>query len=388
MSLMSSIVANKKIKILYIQQNTKSFAGVEHVVDTVCSEISRKFGASIELDVLYTSEHKNRPKSRPAYNEITHISRNTLHMMKICRRTVACKDYQLVVVPQIEPAVLVMIACLGIPQRIAVYLHGNPHRECSHWKAKVLFFLMKFYFLRHVSDVFGTSPRQLESFRKMFGSEVRQTWLPNPVRRFDDQSNCAIDQDFVTFVNVGRFTHQKGQDILISAFSELARIRKNVRLKIVGYGEDEAALRQQVLQLNMQSVITFDNLPDNPAPALSASDVFVSTSRWEGWSLAICEALRFGMPVVSTDCQFGPSDILTDEKLGRLVQADKIEQLVAAMAYYVDNLRYEKTYSDYRKAYVSRFDVDQIVDVHAAAILTAAGRAPVKMGDVPAFEAR
>lgn len=94
------------------------------------------------------------------------------------------------------------------------------------------------------------------------------------------------------------------------------------------------------------------------------------------------------MPVVSTDCQFGPSDILTDEKLGRLVQADKIEQLVAAMAYYVDNLRYEKTYSDYRKAYVSRFDVDQIVDVHAAAILTAAGRAPVKMGDVPAFEAR
>lgn len=155
MSLMSSIVADKKIKILYIQQNTKSFAGVEHVVDTVCSEISRKFGASIELDVLYTSKHKNRPKSRPAYNEITRISRNTLHMMKICRRTVACKDYQLVVVPQIEPAVLVMIACLGIPQRIAVYLHGNPHRECSHWKAKVLFFLMKFYFC-------GTCPTFLE----------------------------------------------------------------------------------------------------------------------------------------------------------------------------------------------------------------------------------
>ncbi|WFR97660.1 glycosyltransferase [Rhizobium tumorigenes] len=379
------MAANSRIKVLYIQQNTKSFAGVEHVLHTICSEISRKFGTSIELDVLYTSEHENRPKTRPAYNEITRISRNTLHMMQICRRTVASKDYQLVVVPQIEPTVLVMIACLGISRRIAVYLHGNPHRERSHWKAKVLFFLMKFYFLRRVSDVFGTSPRQLESFRKMFGSEVRQTWLPNPVRRFDDQSNCAIDQDFVTFVNVGRFTHQKGQDILISAFSELVRTRKNVRLRVVGYGEDEAALRQQVLQLNLQSVVTFDNFPGNPAPALSASDVFVSTSRWEGWSLAICEALRFGLPVVSIDCQFGPSDILTDEKLGRLVQPDKIDQLVDAMAYYVDNLRYEKTHSDYRKAYVARFDVDQVVDVHAAAILTAAGRAPVGIGDILAF---
>lgn len=366
----------KKTKILYIQQNTDSFAGVEHVLDTICSELSRKYGHALEIDVLYTSVHKNRPPEKPSYNEIERISHSRFHLMRICRRVVAEKDYALVVIPQIEPAVIVLMACLGIRRHFAVYLHGNPHRERSHWKAKILFFLMKAYFLQRVTDVFGTSPRQLESFKALFNSQVRGTWLPNPVRRFDpDMGTSEGDPDTVTFVNVGRFAYQKGQDILISAFFELTKVRQNVRLKVVGYGEGEAALREQVRQLNLQEVVSFEYFPDSPAPALASSDVFVSTSRWEGWSLAICEALRFGLPVVSTDCEFGPSDILIDPRLGLLVHPDRVSELVDAMTHYVDNLAVEKSHSSYRQDYVARFDVGQVVNVHAAALLTAAGGA-------------
>jgi glycosyltransferase involved in cell wall biosynthesis len=363
-------------KVLYIQQNTRSFAGVEHVVDTICSELARRYQGRIEVDVLYTSTHQSRPAEKPAYHEITCLTHGRLDLLRACRDVVKSKDYALVVVPQIEPAAIVMLACLGIPRKFAVYLHGNPHREQSHWKARILFFLMRNYFLRNVTGIFGTSPKQLESFRIMFNSQVQQTWLPNPVRRFElDDRKVGGPSGEVTFVNVGRFAYQKGQDILLAAFAEVSRLRSNVRLKLVGYGADEVKLREQVALLKLEDLVSFEHLPDSPLPALATSDIFVSTSRWEGWSLAICEALRCGLPVISTDCEFGPSDILIDRRLGQLVAVDDRDALVAAMLHYADHLEEERSHFEYRKDYVSRFDVERVVDVHASALIAAAGHA-------------
>ncbi len=324
--------------------------------------------------MLYTSTHQSRPTEKPAYHEITYLTQGRLDLLRAYRDVVKSKDYALVVVPQIDCATIVMIACLGIPRKFAVYLHGNPHRERNHWKARILFFLMRTYFMKDVTGIFGTSPKQLESFRIMFDSQVQQTWLPNPVRRFTfDAGKVGGPSGAVTFVNVGRFAYQKGQDILLNAFAEVSRLRTNVRLKLVGYGPDEAKLREQVALLKLEDRVSFEHFPDSPLPALTASDIFVSTSRWEGWSLAICEALRCGLPVISTDCDFGPSDILIDRRLGQLVAVDDQDALVAAMLHYADHLEEEKAHLEYRKTYISRFDVERVVDVHASALLAAAG---------------
>src|SRR5262249_36981473 len=150
-------------------------------------------------------------------------------------------------------------------------------------------------------------------------------------------------QSEIVFVNVGRFCFQKGQDILLKAFSGLYKVRKNARLKIVGYGSEESSIREDIKRLDLEEAVVIEHHPNNPQPALATSDVYVSTSRWEGWSLAISEALRFGLPVVATDCEFGPSDILVDNRLGRLVTVGDTQELVEAMIYYCDNLPSERT---------------------------------------------
>jgi glycosyltransferase involved in cell wall biosynthesis len=209
----------------------------------------------------------------------------------------------------------------------------------------------------------------------MYPSRVPREWVPNPVRRFTDTTVHRNGSDTVTFVSVARFTYQKGQDLLLAAFSQLYQRRKQARLRVVGYGAEEADLRRSIDSLGLGDVVSIEHHPDSPQLPLSTSDVYVCTSRWEGWSLAICEALRFGLPVVSTDCEFGPSDILTDRRLGRLVplsQADEsVAALVDAMAYYCDNLPAEQQDADFRKSYVERFSVEQVVHVHADAILRA-----------------
>lgn len=364
----------RRLKILYIQPGTSAFAGIERVVDAVCSMLADRYPDDFEVDVLYTSVHKNRPSEVRGYRIIDQVAHSRIALMRTFRSVIKATDYSLVVVPQIEPTVICMTACLGLNRRFAVHLHGNPEREAGHFKAKVLFFLMRTYFLSRVSYVFGTSPRQLESFKEMFDSKTPQIWVPNPVRAFELEDGSASEQtsDLVTFVNVGRFAYQKGQDILLDAFAQLVKVRPNVRLKIVGYGSEEASLRAEISRLHLDDVVRIEHHPTSPQPALATSDVYVSTSRWEGWSLAICEALRFGLPVVSTDCDFGPSDILVDDRLGRLVAADGGATLVEAMIYYCDNIALEKTHSHFRKAFIDRYSPERVVEIHAQALRSAA----------------
>lgn len=365
----------KKLKLLYIQPGTKSFAGIERVIDSVCTELVTQYQSEFDVDVLYTSIHKNYPVEPRKYNAIRQVAENRRMLLSIIRKTVKRNGYDLVIVPQIEPTVICWFACIGLNQKFAMHLHGNPSLERSHVKAKIMFFVMEKFILRHLSYVFGTSPRQLDAFDAMFASKVPRFWVPNPVRHFEDIAEDARDEARpVAFVNVGRFAYQKGQDILVDAFAKLYRQRTNVRLTLVGHGDDEPALREQVGRLGLTEVVTIEYHPTNPQAALSASDVYVSTSRWEGWSLAICEALRFGLPVVSTDCDFGPSDILTDRRLGMLVSPSNEDELVDAMKYYCDNIAREREFSQYRKAAIDVYSVERVVHTHAEALRLAAQR--------------
>jgi glycosyltransferase involved in cell wall biosynthesis len=130
-------------------------------------------------------------------------------------------------------------------------------------------------------------------------------------------------------------------------------------------------IRQAINENGLVDVVAIEHHPHSPHAALLTSDVYVSSSRWEGWSLAICEALRFGLPVVATDCEFGPSDILVDERLGRLVPFDD-GALARAMLHYCDHLSSERAHAQYRRDYIDQFSVENVVHAHAAALKLAA----------------
>jgi glycosyltransferase involved in cell wall biosynthesis len=362
-------VVKKKLRVLYLQPGTTIFAGVERVVDTICTELSINHGDEFAVDVLRVSQHRCYPPEPRRYTSLMRPVTSRLGLMWTFRQVVQEKSYDLVVVPQIDPTVIFWFSRLGIRQRIAMHLHGNPRREVGHLKAKILFFLLRHLVLRRITAVFGTSPQQLKSFRQDFNCDRPMFWVPNPVRDFEVPSGFDKPESAtINFVNVGRYDFQKGQDILIDAFAELYARRKDVRLSLVGHGADEDALSGQIRRLGLSEVIKLEHHPDNPQQVLFASDVFVATSRWEGWSLVICEALRCGLPVVSTDCEFGPSDILVDPRLGRLVPPDDVEALVEAMEYYCDHLAHERQFAAFRREHIDQYSVEKTAKVHADAI--------------------
>lgn len=366
----------RRLRFLYIQPGTATFAGIERVVDTVCTELAVQYGAEFDVDVLYTSVHRNFPAEPRKYTAIHRVTAGKLGLLRVYRGVIGRGRYDLVVVPQVEPTVKCWLACLGRRQKLAMHLHGNPALERANFKSRLLFHVMDRLVLSGLAAIFGTSPRQLRAFKAAYPSDVPDFWVPNPVRRFPGADGPDLDPAPPgtrppTFVNVGRFDHQKGQDILIRAFARLHRDRPAARLRLVGFGADEAALRRLIGDLGLQQAVSLEHHPTSPEIPLGSSDIFVSASRWEGWSLAICEALRFGLPVVSTDCDFGPADILTDPRLGTLVPTGDEAALALGMRRACDALDEGREHAAFRRAAIDIYSPDRVVHVHAAALKAA-----------------
>lgn len=108
-------------------------------------------------------------------------------------------------------------------------------------------------------------------------------------------------------VAVGRLCKVKGFATLIKAFLLLRNRMQNVKLAIIGDGEDMLLLSQLA---DKSPDIMLTGAKDNPMPYLKMADVFVLPSRHEGFPNVVVEAMSVGLPVICTNCRSGPNEIL------------------------------------------------------------------------------
>lgn len=138
-------------------------------------------------------------------------------------------------------------------------------------------------------------------------------------------------------LGVGRVVPQKGFDVLLKAFA-IARKRTSLRLVILGTGpaEHRAALEELAEDLGVTEDVDFHGAVSNPFPYYKGASLFVLSSRWEGMSNALLEAMACGCPVVSTVTP-GSSELLDYGRFGALVPADQPEVLAKAILARLDS---------------------------------------------------
>ncbi len=120
-------------------------------------------------------------------------------------------------------------------------------------------------------------------------------------------------------VAMGFLIKQKGFDMLIEVFSRLRRSGHNWKLIIIGGGPLEKELRRQAKELGIEEVVCFTGHVSNPLNILPKCDLFVLSSRFEGFSNALLEAMACGLPVVSFDCHYSPRELIQHSVNGLLV---------------------------------------------------------------------
>jgi glycosyltransferase involved in cell wall biosynthesis len=119
-------------------------------------------------------------------------------------------------------------------------------------------------------------------------------------------------------INVGRFKAQKNHALLIRAFKRVLA-EHDARLLILGTGELFEATAAVARAEGVADKVLMPGVVLNPTPYYRSSDLFVLSSDYEGFGNVIIEALACGVPVVSTNCRSGPSEILEHGRYGRLV---------------------------------------------------------------------
>lgn len=131
-------------------------------------------------------------------------------------------------------------------------------------------------------------------------------------------------------LGVGRLVPQKDFPNLINAFARVRRER-DARLVILGEGPDRKELEALVTDLGMSESVLLPGFVDNPVSYMANSAVFALSSVREGLPTVLIEALAIGTPVVSTDCESGPQEILEGGRLGALVPVGDSGALAAAI---------------------------------------------------------
>lgn len=115
---------------------------------------------------------------------------------------------------------------------------------------------------------------------------------------------------FPYITTMGRLTRQKGHSYLLRAFTKVVEAHPELKLVILGQGEDEALLKQLTKRLGIEQNVVFPGYIKNPHNIIANSRFFVMSSVFEGLGNVILEAMACGKLVVSTDCLAGPREIL------------------------------------------------------------------------------
>lgn len=232
----------------------------------------------------------------------------------------------LIVVDSIS-CVFTVPACMGIKIHHICWEHfnlkvnlGSSFRSLGRWMAA-----------RWCDKIVTLTERDKQFWEdefKLKGSD-KVIAIPNP-SPYSLQNNIPHLSN-KTILCVGRLTYQKGFDLLIEAWSQVAQEFTGWQILVVGGGEDEQMLKSMADQKNVSDSLIFLGQQKNMDQYYRQASFFCMSSRFEGLPMVLLEAQSYGLPIVSFDCDTGPAEIITHEVNGYLINPNDVDGLATAL---------------------------------------------------------
>lgn len=241
-------------------------------------------------------------------------------------------------------------------------------------KKRFLFEYLKKFYHDVITTVSENDKRRLIKYFKYDEKELVNIYNGIDVEKLKNYShNKNIQDKSPNFLigNVGRFTYQKNQELLLNIFSKLIKKFPQLRLQIIGEGELENDLLKQINELQLNDFVEVIPYQKNIYDYIAKFDLMVMTSRFEGIPLVILEAMGIGTPVLSSDVG-GINEIIKDNETGSLVRSfneeeffnqisylinypEKLEKISGNASNYIQNFSVENMVKNYEKLYLSHF---------------------------------
>ncbi|WP_456323238.1 glycosyltransferase family 4 protein [Hydrogenimonas sp.] len=230
--------------------------------------------------------------------------------------------------------VRVLLATMGLGIPVIVEDHNNPEMKGmpQPWKA------LKPITYRFANKIVLLTKELIRYYPPKTYAHSKIVIIPNPLdipKKIPDSNEVVLHKP--TFIALGSLTKQKGFDILLKTFAEVTKKLPKWHLVILGEGPKRKELEKLSKDLNINDKVSMPGRVKNPYGILKKADIYIMSSRFEGFPVALCEAMGVGLPCISFDCPTGPSDIIQHKKNGLLINYLDNKQLENSMIILAEN---------------------------------------------------
>lgn len=229
------------------------------------------------------------------------------------------------------------------------HTYGSPVRENHR------------YVLEHIEDYDGLivlTEEQKEDIAKDFPSKDNIYVIPHAPRRLHLPE--SINKKKNRFVMIARYHEEKGIDKAIKAMALLKESHPQIELHIYGSGPHEHEYRLLREELEADNV-HLHGYASHPGTLYSEALATLLTSKFEGFSLAICESFSCATPVISFHVKYSPAELIENGKTGLLVEKDNIEELATSIAFLYENPHLAIEYGRHAQKKINDFYNEKIL---------------------------
>jgi GalNAc-alpha-(1->4)-GalNAc-alpha-(1->3)-diNAcBac-PP-undecaprenol alpha-1,4-N-acetyl-D-galactosaminyltransferase len=192
--------------------------------------------------------------------------------------------------------------------------------------------------------------------------------IPNPVLMPAPVMGTEPLLTSPSIIAIGRLEDCKGFDLLLRAFHQVQAKYPDWQLTILGEGKLRSALEDLRSQLQLVDRVHLPGAVTNVREYLAQADLFVLSSRIEGFPMALCEAMACGVPVLAADCLSGPRDIIEDGMNGVLVATEDLAALVAGLDKLMSDPILRQHLAQNAPQILDRFGLDRVMEMWTEAI--------------------
>jgi GalNAc-alpha-(1->4)-GalNAc-alpha-(1->3)-diNAcBac-PP-undecaprenol alpha-1,4-N-acetyl-D-galactosaminyltransferase len=194
--------------------------------------------------------------------------------------------------------------------------------------------------------------------------------IPNPIIPIFDleQSPKPKNQNKIILA-MGRLVEQKGFDLLIQAFARIKPVFSDWELHIWGEGEQKKILESLRDELGLREHVRFRGMTQDNYNIMRQADIFVLSSRYEGFPNVLGEAMACGLPVISFDCPSGPSELITHGMNGLLIPKINAIDLASEMQCLMENETLAKRLGNEARKVTEIFSLNKVMTMWENLIL-------------------
>lgn len=343
--------------------NSLEMGGAERVLSTLAKEIAKDHDVKVFLfdghrrafDLGDIVVDLKLPSKKNLFLKIFQLLRRSVAIYKIQRK----ENFEVLISFMESANIPASLASFfgGWADRLKISIRQNPSvlSRLEKLFAKILYINP----ITLTTNSYGSQ----QALTKLIGRRIKL--IHNPVPNFQQ---TAIDQNYQYgryFLFLGRLDPVKRiQDIILAFSGAIGRLPSDLSLVIGGSGAEERRLRDLAMALGLGQRILFLGAIKQPMPLIQNAECVVLASQTEGWPNVLMEAIQCHVRIISSDCQYGPREILegvgASEFLFPVGEVQALEKLLLKVAS-------ERVVSDeYKKncdEFLSKFQLNKIIQL-------------------------